>query len=161
MAFLRSDNLILEYKIEQRKPPLYTMAKLRFLYRETEVLNPGLIREGGYFGVLEDSDSGLIACLESVLDSDRFDAFECVDGRVQIGIYPDEFFPFLGHRARGMKQVDLVSKKVDFFTVIALVGDISLEGFCSTIDGVSLHLGVSRDALEDFVRELREEYEVA
>lgn len=161
MASLQSGNLVFEYKIDTITPSFYITSKVRLLHKNTEILNPRLMKNLNYFSMLEYIDKSLIYSIDSALQDDKFTAFECVDGMTEVGIYPGEFFPFLGHKSKEVVQDTEKPKKIDFFTLIVLISGKHIDCNGSTVDGVSLHLWVSRDALEEFVSELRAEYEEA
>ncbi len=151
MAILCSKNLILEYKIEKINS-LYIISKLQFFYKNKTIFNLELCKYENCFSVIEDIDDDFILFIENVLFQNRADCFECVDGDTQIAIYPNEFFPFI-HKEQNIN----LDKNLDFFTIVAFVSSYHFDSNYRSTDGISMHLSVSREELNKFLNELKDE----
>ena len=135
----------------------------------------------------DDEEDSFSSFLKEVLESNEADYWEFDEPPDAIvAIYPDEFFPFLSyhwvvlrkailnddHKAERevkeelKKMNKILNKKPgkspeDFFTFIICAGQNNFKGFSSygVIEGISLHMIVTREELECFVRDLEREYQ--
>lgn len=167
MTTLRDERTTFEY-IPMEKSELYLESKIKFTLGDKNFVNPKLLRDDdGYINVLEDVDDNIVEFFKKILKEDKPDWWECVDDIVEIGVYPNEFFPFLS-RKREMSNVtdDLQTEASlrhhstlsDYFTIIIFVRSYQFDKKNKyTPSGISLHLHTKRDELEKFVQEMERE----
>ena len=167
MTTLRDEQTTFEY-VHVEKSGLYLKSKIKFTLGDTNFINPKLFRDDdGYINVLEDVDDNIVEFFKKILKEDKPDWWECVDDIVEIGVYPNEFFPFMTRR----REISSVAEDLQtqssrrhpcavpgYFTIIIFIRSYQFykkDGYRPS--GISLHLYVERDELERFVKEVEKE----
>lgn len=131
-------------------------------------------RSEGAFLANEDESDCFLPFLQKILASDKADYWEPIEPDIIVGIYPDDFFPFLkshktlvweseesrqNRKAREQLKKEQGKLPDDLFTLIAFVDAYNLEGAETYYgEGLSLHMVVTRDELQSFADELEKEY---
>lgn len=129
--------------------------------------------EGAFLANEHESDY-FLPFLQKILASDQADYWEPIEPDIIVGIYPDDFFPFLkshmtlvweseesrqSRKAREELRQERGKLPDDLFTLIVFVDAYNLEGADAYYrQGLSLHMVVTRDELQAFANELEKEY---
>ncbi len=131
-------------------------------------------RREGAFLANEYKGDGLIPLLRKVLDDDKADYWEPMEPDIVIAIYPKGYFPFLpsrhkliyerpDHKAKREAWEALKKEKGtlpdDSYTLIVFVDAYNFkEADAYYGQGLSLHMIVNRNELEEFAKNLEDEY---
>lgn len=132
-------------------------------------------RPEGAFLANEYERDGLILMVRKVLDEDNANYWEPIEPDIVIAIYPEDYFPFLpshhkliyespDHKAKREAREALKREKGklpdDSYTLIIFVDAYNLkEADAYYGQGMSLHMIVSRNELEEFANDLEREYQ--
>ncbi len=172
MAKLQSGDLILEIKFNSFEPD-WIAYEVKFSWKDDVIVNDNILkRTGEYWGkrsygtfLANDYDyDRLIGTIKKVLNTGEADYWEPVEPDIVMAIYPDTYFPFMkSHWAvvyeKDGKQEEIEPEKGKCFTVITFIDSYNFKDSGAYSEkGISLHLVVKRDALENFVTELETEY---
>lgn len=168
MAKLRSGDLILEINFDSFEEE-WIAYKIKFSWKDTIIVNDSILKRTGEFGgkrpygtfLANDYEKDqLIDTIKKVLDTNEPDYWEPVEPDIVLAIYPDTYFPFMKSHwvlidDGGMKQMEPEKG----FTIITFIDTYNFENSDAySGNGISLHLIVKRDDLENFVTELESEY---
>lgn len=155
-----------------------------FRWKNESLANDDLLKKNGkYWGSRPDGaflanehkGDSLIPFLRKVLDNDHADYWSPLEPDIIIAIYPEDYFPFLpshnkliyespDHKAEREERDALKKEKGklpdDSYTLIVFVDAYNLkEADAYYGQGISLHMIVSRNELEEFVKDLEHEYQ--
>ncbi|OPY17500.1 MAG: hypothetical protein A4E74_01235 [Syntrophus sp. PtaB.Bin075] len=160
----------------------WVMYEINFLWRGENIVNEDILQRSelrenfskGAMVASEDAECGLLPILRKVIETNQPDYWEPLEPDVILGIYPEDYFPFLEskwrlvreseeHRRECEERALLKAEKGvladDYITLIMFVDTYAFKG-CDAYsgDGISLHLMVKRRELESFYDELKGEY---
>ena len=165
----------------------WVIYQFRFLWKGEAIIKDSVLRrdsEGSKnrsknaFRADDDEDS-FLPILKEVLESNEAGEWAPIEPDVCVGIYPDEFFPFLSHDwfvlrkallnddQKAEREVKEKLKKEkpgnlpdDFFTFIICASENNFKGgSLGAPEGISLHMIVRRHELERFAEDLEREYQ--
>jgi hypothetical protein len=183
MARLQSGDLSFDFRYAGFE---YGWVRYEFYFKwkdESLARNDLLKRWGDYWGrrpegaflANEYEGDGLIPLLKRVLDDDKADYWEPMEPDIVIAIYPEEYFPFLPshHKllyerpeykakrgAREALKKEKGKQPDDSYTLIVFVDAYNFkEADAYYGQGLSLHMIVSRNELEEFAKSLEYEYQ--
>ena len=184
MAKLISDNLVLEIKFVDYNDG-WVEYEIAFLWQDEPIINDSLLkrvtsywqrRSPGTFKANQFLEDDLVQTLEKALERGEASYWEPLDPDITIGIYPDQDFPFLcfsqdkhisperneagslGNQGEGdVENND--EEDISGFTLIVAVDLYNFRGSRAYYgEYVALIMTTTRQDLERFTKELREEY---
>ena len=188
MAILDSYNMALEVRFREYDPDRWLQYDLLFLYKGQSMANEALLKKtGGFYerrahGAYRCNEYGgdtLIPTLEHVLAENRPASWTPLEPDAKIAFYPEMVFPFMrststthsyeliyeSDESRLEREEHEMQKALfgklpnDLFTVIAFADAYNFErGPIYTGSGPALILITHRQDVEDFLRQLKEEY---
>jgi len=182
MAKFTSRGLTFECRFREYDKGDWVQYELLFLWQGEPIINDALLkrhnehwaaRSYGAFKANEFEHDTLIKTLERVLATNQAGYWEPLEPDVIIGFYPGRYFPFLPSHwvpvDREVEQVLLEEKdnpseypaSDDLVTVIVFVDAYNLhdcKGYSG--EGIGLFLLPTRQELQLFLQELKEEYTV-
>jgi hypothetical protein len=183
MARLQSGDLTFDFRYAGFE---YGWVQYQFYFRwkgESLIRNDLLKKWGEYWGnrpegallANEYEGDGLIPLLRKVLDEDKADYWEPMEPDIVVAIYREDYFPFLpshhkliyerpDHKAKREAREALKKEKGklpdDAYTIIVFVDAYNFkEAHAYYGQGLSLHMIVNRNELEEFAKDLENEYQ--
>jgi len=172
MAKLQSGDLSLEIKFNSFEP-YWVAYEVKFSWKDDVIINDAILKRTGEFwgkrsyGTFLANDyerDQLIDTIKKVLNTGEPDYWEPVEPDIVIAIYPDMYFPFMKSHwtlvyEGDRKQEEMESENGNCFTIITFIDSYNFkDAGAYSGSGISLHLIVKREALENFVTELETEY---
>lgn len=181
MAKLTSENVTLEIGYSDYFAG-WVMYEINFLWRGVNIINEDVLLRHGHrakckTGAMwgnDDRECGLLPVLENVITTNLPDSWEPLEPNITLGIYPEEYFPFLESKTKRVwvsdefrrteeERARLKAEKGmlpnDHITLIFFVDQYAFKD-CDAYggNGISLHLIVQRQELEGFYEVLKAEY---
>lgn len=172
MAKLQSGDLILEINFSSFEPD-WVAYEVKFSWKDDVIVNDDILKRTGEFqgkrsyGTFFANDyekDQLIYTIKKVLNTGKPDYWEPVEPDIVMAIYPDAFFPFMKSHwtlvyEGDRKQEEMEPEKGNCFTIITFIDSYNFkDAGAYSGNGISLHLIVNREALENFVTEMETEY---
>lgn len=172
MAKLQSGDLILEIKFSSFEPD-WVAYEVKFSWKDDVIVNDNILKRTGEFwgkrsyGTFLANDYErdlLVDTIRKVLNTGEPDYWEPVEPDIVIAIYPDMYFPFMKSHwtliyEGDRKQEEMEPEKGNCFTIITFIDSYNFkDAGAYSGKGISLHLIVEREGLENFVTELESEF---
>ncbi len=184
MAILKNDDLSFEFNYTGFECG-WVQYQFYFRWKGESVIRHDLLKDWseywasrptGAFLANEHRQDTLIPFLKNVLEKDEPDYWEPLEPDIIVAVYPGMYFPFLpSHMKLIYERDEIKAKRIareqekakkgklpdDAFTFIAFVDAYNLkDARAYQGQGLSWQMIVHRNALEQFVADLEEEYRV-
>lgn len=176
MAKLQSDNLTLEIKFNKFEYE-WIAYEISFLWKDEIIINNNILKTGKWWDIrnygaflADDYERDhLIETIKMSLETNKPEYWEPMEPDAKLAIYPEMYFPFLKNHWIPVEETNEKiiqteeekhdTSKYELFTIIAFIDTYNFkDSGAYSSEGISLHLIVTRIALEKFVTDLEAEY---
>lgn len=176
MAKLQSNDLTLDIKFNSFKDE-WINYDIKFYWKGKIIVNDNILKRTSEFwsrrgyGTFLANDyerDYLIEIIRNAINTNKPECWEPMEPDAKIAIYPGRFFPFLKTPYNLFEEMEEMRREKeaqgkqddDLFTVIAFIDSYNFKDSNSySAEGISLHLIVKRQDLENFATDLKMEYD--